>query len=435
MITGLAFYAWGEPKYVVVLIISCAIDYAAGLLMNRFDSRQKIRTLFLIASLTMNLGLLSVFKYGSFAVQSLNGFFGLSLTDPHLPLPVGISFFTFQSMSYTIDLYRRKIGVQKNPVSFCAYVTMFPQIVAGPIVRYSDVAEELDSKKVSLDGISEGIALFVKGLSKKVLLANSVGELWAVVKAYDYSKMSAAIAWVGIIAFAFQIYFDFSGYSDMAVGLGRMMGFHFPQNFDHPYESHSVSEFWRRWHITLGSWFRSYVYIPLGGNRRGMFRTLCNLMITWALTGLWHGADWNFVLWGLYFGLLICAEKLCLGDALKKLPGFLSAAYTLTAVLFGWVLFETDSLSECFAYVKAMLGLTGNAGDRNDLYLLGSYGIILAACLLLSTSAFDRMLTKLKSVRPNTIAVSVPFAELAALLLCTIYLIDSTYNPFLYFRF
>ncbi|MDE6746714.1 MAG: MBOAT family protein, partial [Oscillospiraceae bacterium] len=333
--------------YVVHILFSTLIDYTEGRIMAKFDDSPAKRRACLIVSVCMNVGLLAIFKYSDFLIDTINGIFRSNITNPvilankaindvynfglsesRVALPIGISFYTFQSMSYTIDLYLRNIKVQKSFVSFSSYVTLFPQIVAGPIVRYEDVAAELDERTVNINKISEGICKFVKGLAKKVLLANNIGIIWTQIKAMDYGEISAATAWIGILAFTFQIYFDFSGYSDMAVGLGKMLGFNFPKNFDHPYLSKSVSEFWRRWHITLGTWFREYVYIPLGGNRKGKGKTIRNLLIVWGLTGLWHGASWNFILWGLYFGVLIVIERLGWGNVLKKLPAAVSMLYT-----------------------------------------------------------------------------------------------------------
>lgn len=293
---GLLFYAWGEPTYLWVMIASSLVDYAAGIYIDRSDKKGKKR-LALIISMCVDLGFLFVFKYSGFAVNVFNSVFGTNFDAPDLPLPIGISFYTFQSMSYTIDIYLGKVKVQKNFISYLTYVSLFPQLVAGPIVRYEEVAAEIENRPSNVDSFGEGAGLFIKGLAKKVLLANNIGMLWTQVKAMDYSQISVLTAWLGILAFTFQIYFDFSGYSDMARGLGRIFGFNFPVNFDHPYQSRSISEFWRRWHITLGAWFRSYVYIPLGGNRKGKFRTYRNLAIVWILTGFWHGASFNFIFW------------------------------------------------------------------------------------------------------------------------------------------
>lgn len=454
LITGLLFYAWGEPFYVVIMLLSTAIDYTAGRFMDKYDSDQKKRRIALIVSVCMNVGLLAVFKYSDFIFDSINGAFGLSLQNPVLmlnrslnrllplglnerrvELPIGISFYTFQSMSYTIDLYLRNITVQKSFLNFASYVSLFPQIVAGPIVRYDEVSKELDMRRVNVIKISSGVGLFVKGLAKKVLLANRVGLIWTEIKSLDYGTLSAAGAWLGIIAFAFQIYFDFSGYSDMAMGLGRMMGFEFPKNFDHPYISRSVSEFWRRWHITLGSWFRSYVYIPLGGNRKGKWRTFLNLLIVWGLTGLWHGASWNFILWGLYFGILIIIERAGGGKILEKLPGALSAIWTFLLVLFGWVLFDTETIGGAAGYIGAMFGGGGVLIDNFVKDLLISNGLLLAVCAMLSAGLGERLIAGLNKRRPAFTEIAAVPVKIVTLLICTAYLVSSEYNPFLYFRF
>lgn len=435
LISGLFFYAWGEPKYIVIMILSTTIDYTAGRLMDYFDKSPKKRTAFLLVSVIMNLGLLAVFKYSSFIITTVNSIFGTAIPDPQLPLPIGISFYTFQSMSYTIDLYLRNIKVQKNFISFTSYVSLFPQIVAGPIVRYEEVAKEIDDREVNVSLVSIGIGKFMKGLAKKVLLANNIGLIWTQVKAMDYGEISAATAWIGILAFTFQIYFDFSGYSDMAIGLGKMLGFNFPVNFDHPYMSRSISEFWRRWHMTLGGWFRSYVYIPLGGNRKGLGSTIFNLFVVWALTGLWHGSSWNFVLWGLYFGVLIALERFGWGKILEKLPKILSSLYTFVLVVFGWVLFDTNTLTDAWNYFKAMFGATGIAADTTSQYLFASNVVIFAVCIFASTDYFTKIVDKIKEKKEVVYKYAAPVIQLGVLVICTAYLVDATYNPFLYFRF
>lgn len=453
-ITGLLFYAWGEPFYVCLMLFSTAIDYTAGRLMAKYDDDNKKRKICLIVSVCMNVGLLAIFKYSDFFIDSFNGVFGTSVTNPvvlvnkalnslypfglnekRVELPIGISFYTFQSMSYTIDLYLRNIKVQKSFLNFASYVSLFPQIVAGPIVRYEDVANELESRTVNIAKISAGIGLFVKGLAKKVLLANNIGMVWTQIKAMDYSTISVATAWLGIIAFAFQIYFDFSGYSDMATGLGKMLGFEFPKNFDHPYISKSISEFWRRWHITLGSWFRSYVYIPLGGNRNGNFKTYRNLFITWALTGLWHGASWNFILWGLFFGVLIIIERLGFGKILEKLPSAVSMLYTFVMVLFGWVLFDTDTLADAGRYYAAMFGAGGSLVDSYARYTIASNAVMLVLCILISGGLGSRLISFCEEKNKRASAVAGVAVKIGGLLICTAYLVGATYNPFLYFRF
>ena len=435
-LAGLLFYAWGEPVYLWIMVLSTLIDYTAGFVMSVFDHKPKIRTLCLLVSVVLNVGLLSIFKYSGFFVSTVNSLFGLSIDIPNIILPIGISFYTFQSMSYTIDLYMRNIPVQKNPITFATYVTLFPQIVAGPIVRYADVQNEIDSRTISIDLVGEGVAIFVKGLAKKILLANNIGALWSVVKAQPIEELPVLTAWLGILAFTFQIYFDFSGYSDMAVGLGKVLGFNFPQNFNFPYVSKSISEFWRRWHITLGTWFREYVYIPLGGNRKGLPRTLINLFITWMLTGFWHGASWNFVLWGVYFGIIIILERLFLGKWLKKIPAFLQIAYSFILVVFGWVMFEFDKLSNVFAFFKAMFGGNGTGlSDSNTGYYFVSYIVIFILCIFLSIDTSKKLFDNFKAKFPKISQVIIPVLIVALLIVCTAYLVDATYNPFLYFRF
>ncbi|HIS69141.1 MAG TPA: MBOAT family protein [Candidatus Gallacutalibacter stercoravium] len=436
LLTGLVFYGWGEPVYIIIMIISIFIDYSAGRIMDHFSEKPAIRKAVLLVSVVMNLGLLGVFKYSSFFISNINALFGTSLTDPQLPLPIGISFYTFQSMSYSIDLYRRQIPVQKNIINFGAYVTMFPQLVAGPIVRYEDVHRELNHRTITTDKIADGVYQFIVGLAKKVLLANNLGFLWTTIKALPVHEISPATAWIGILAFTFQIYFDFSGYSDMAIGMGKMMGFHFPQNFNLPYISKSISEFWRRWHITLGSWFREYVYIPLGGNRKGMKRTVINLLIVWTLTGFWHGASWNFLLWGLYFGVIIVAERLFLGKLLQKLPGFVQIFYSFFLVVLGWVLFEFVNLPDVWNYLGAMFGANGTPFiDTSFLYYLKSNLVVFALAIIISSGIVQKGYAILEQKGNWLVRYVTPVACILVFLLCTAYLVDSTYNPFLYFRF
>lgn len=435
-LSGVIFYAWGEPYYVFLMLLTIAIDYTAGLLIERFRDDRKKKLLFLVVSVVLNLGFLGLFKYGSFVVQNINGLFGVQLMDPKLALPIGISFYTFQAMSYTIDLYRGNIKVQRNIIHFAAYVTMFPQLIAGPIVRYSDVEKELAVREINTDSMADGISCFIRGLAKKVLLANNIGAVWTVVKAMDVETLPTLTAWVGILAFTFQIYYDFSGYSDMAVGLGRMLGFHFPQNFDHPYLSKSITEFWRRWHITLGAWFRSYVYIPMGGNRNGTWRTICNLAVVWLLTGLWHGASWNFVLWGVYFGLFIILEKFVWGKGLLKLPNCIQWLYSFLVVVFGWVLFEMNSPAQIGGFFTAMVGLNG-AGFANSqsFYLLLTNLVMFFLCAVGSTTVLRRVGNSMEERMPGgcrflkTVGLMVLFG------ICICYLVTSSYNPFLYFNF
>ena len=444
LVSGLLFYAWGEPIYVLAMILSTFIDYTAGSLIDKYDDKPKIRTICLIVSLVMNIGLLGTFKYLGFLINSVNGWFVLSIPNPNLPLPIGISFFTFQSMSYTIDLYRRNIKVQKSAVSFMAFVTLFPQIVAGPIVRYEDVQNELDNRSVTEKMLGDGISRFITGLGKKVLIANNIGMLWTQVKGMDYGELSAVTAWLGILAFTFQIYFDFSGYSDMAIGLGKMMGFNFPENFNYPYMSHSISEFWRRWHITLGAWFRSYIYIPLGGNRKGLPRTIINLLIVWAVTGIWHGASWNFMLWGVYFGVLIIIERLFMGKVLEKIPSFFSWLYTFVLVVFGWVMFEAvdtsivnigEMFGQMFTYIGAMFGANGTVMDNTATFAIVNYGVMFAVCILGSSDMFKNAAEYIRKKAPEWVQYGFPVAQTAVMLASIAYITTSSYNPFLYFNF
>lgn len=431
LISGLFFYAWGEPVYVLLMLLTTVVDYTAGRIIDRFDLNNKIRTAALLSSLIINLGILFTFKYSGFFA----GMFGIELKK--LPLPVGISFYTFQSISYTIDMYMRRIKVQKNFINYAAYVTLFPQIVAGPIVRYEDIQNEINGRKINIYCLGEGAGIFIKGLAKKVLLANNIGLLWTEIKGMNYSEISVLTAWLGIIAFTFQIYYDFSGYSDMAVGLGKMLGFNFPENFRHPYISRSISEFWRRWHITLGSWFRSYVYIPLGGNRKGKLKTLRNLLIVWGLTGLWHGASWNFILWGLYFGVIIIAEKIFLGKYLEKVNPVLSIFYSFLLVVLGWVLFDTNSIGDAFSYYSAMFFGNGIFIDSSGLFELKNYAVILILCILGCGGLAGKLINRLhRNITASRLVYAVmPVVQTAALLVCTAYLADAGYNPFLYFRF
>lgn len=431
-LTGLLFYAWGEPVYVLIMLLSTAIDYCAGRLMDRFDSNKNIRKATLLVSVVMNLSLLGIFKYGSFFIGSVNGIFGSAIPDPGLPLPIGISFFTFQSMSYTIDLYRRNIKVQKNFIDFAAFVTMFPQIVAGPIVRYEDVSAQLACRRIDLRSMSDGITRFVCGMCKKVLIANSIGALWTDVKAQDYASMPAATAWLGIAAFTLQIYFDFSGYSDMAIGLGKMLGFDFPENFRYPYNSKSIAEFWRRWHITLGDWFKSYVYFPLGGSRGSTAATIRNTLIVWLLTGLWHGASWNFILWGLYYGVLIILEKFVFRRLLERTPSALRHILTMLVVVFGWVIFEITSPASELEFVKAMLGFGGSFANSFTLNALHNYAVTFIAAIAISTGIPLKICKKLPEKRADTLSL---VGEAAGMTACIACLVDSGYNPFLYFNF
>jgi len=436
-IGGLIFYAWGEPFYVFVLIISVLFDYFLGLAMHRFDDKPKARKAAMITSIVMNLSLLGLFKYGGFVADNINILVGRELFNIDLPLPIGISFYTFQTLSYTIDLYRRRIKVQKNPINFAAFVTMFPQVVAGPIVRYEDIANELDKRKINLDMIYEGICRFVLGLGKKVLLANNIGLLWATVKTMEVSSMSVATAWLGVMAFTFQIYFDFSGYSDMAIGLGKMIGFRFPENFNYPYSSHSISEFWRRWHMTLGNWCKNYVYFPMGGSKKGLHRTVINLAAVWLLTGIWHGASWNFVLWGVLMGVFVVLEKLFLGKILARLPWFLSNIYTMIVVMLLWPIFELPTLSDTVSFIGVMFGSGGNRFfiDQQAAYMIMNYGVMFVICILACSEFPKDLMIAVRRRCPVLVDYGTIPVIAAIFVLCTAYLVNAGYNPFLYFNF
>ena len=440
LISGLFFYAWGEPIYVFVLIASTMIDYFAGLVIYKAGDRQALRKLALVISMVMNLSLLGFFKYSNFIIENINNIFGTHYGSPTSLLPIGISFFTFQSMSYTIDLYQKNISVQKNPITFAAFVTLFPQIVAGPIVRYEDVAAELNERVIDIDLIWEGVLRFAVGLGKKVLIANNIGVVWTNVKAMDLSELPVATAWLGIAAYTLQIYFDFSGYSDMAIGLGAILGFHFPENFNYPYIATSVTDFWHRWHISLSTWFKEYVYIPLGGNRKGLARQILNILIVWTLTGIWHGAGWNFLFWGLWFALFLILEKLFLGELLKNAPVVFGRAYTLTVVLISWVFFALESPGEILAYLQAMFGMNG-VGPVNSLamFLSNEYLVLLVIALVACLPLGSRLVHALKSSKTGPAMALYRLGEkvipAVLLLLSVAYIVDASYNPFLYFRF
>lgn len=436
---SLIFYAWGEPVYVVLMLFSTVSDYIHGRLI---DARRGTRAAkgLLISSLTINLLLLGFFKYADFLIRSFNAVAGTAVHLLEPGLPVGISFYTFQTMSYAIDVYRGEAKAQKNLLDFAVYVTMFPQLVAGPIVKYRQTEKQLHERRPDWTSIGCGARRFVCGLAKKVLLANHIGLLWSTVRELDYGSISVLTAWIGILAFALQIYFDFSGYSDMAIGLGAVMGFTFPENFNYPYISGSVTEFWRRWHISLSSWFKEYVYIPLGGNRRGLPTQIRNILIVWMLTGIWHGAGWNFLLWGLWFAVFLILEKMFLGRILGELPGFLGHVYTLVVVLISWVIFELGSAGGIAGYLGAMFGAGERAlWDRQALYLGREYLVLLILCCIAATPLFAGLAGRLEKSRTGYSMALYELGELtvsAVLLLLSItYVVEASYNPFLYFRF
>ena len=432
IVFSLLFYAWGEPIYVGLMIFSTVLDYCCGLAVEKYRGTPKAK-IGLLVSVIVNLSLLCLFKYTDFFIGTLNGIFGCSIPLLNLPLPIGISFYTFQTMSYTIDVYRGDAKVQKNIISFGAYVSLFPQLIAGPIVRYQTVADQMDVRTHSFDMFSDGVKRFVCGLGKKVLLANNIGLLRNAV--FESESLTVVSAWLGIIAFAFQIYFDFSGYSDMAVGLGKMFGFEFLENFDYPYCASSITDFWRRWHISMGTWFRDYVYIPLGGNRKGFAVQLRNIAVVWLLTGFWHGASWNYVLWGVFYGVILIIEKFFLLDKLKKTPAFVGHVYALLCVAVGWVLFAFEDLSDGIVCLKAMFGGAAFC-DGAAVYNLLSYLPLLALCAAASVPLGSKLYRRLNEKCAAGIMTAADAMGIAAVAgLSTAYLISGSYNPFLYFRF
>ena len=428
LLSSLVFYGWGEPKLLFLMIFTIVLFWGCGLAMGRAGERQKI--VWLLVSVVISVALLGLFKYADFFIGSFNSLTGLGIPMLRLALPVGISFYTFQCLSYTIDVYRGQVPPQKNILSFGAYVSMFPQLIAGPIVRYSDIARQLEHRTHSWEQGLCGMRRFLVGLSKKVILADNFALLIKLFR--ESGEKSVLFYWLYALAFLFNIYFDFSGYSDMAIGLGRIFGFDFPENFNYPYLSKSVTEFWRRWHMTLGSWFRDYVYIPMGGNRVSRGRWVFNILTVWMLTGLWHGAAWNFVVWGLFFGVMLMIEKWV--PALQKLPGLLRHGYVLLAVIFSFVLFNAESLSMAAGDLAGLLGLGGVPLITDPaLYYLKSYGVLFAAGILGSTPVVKQSACRLENTTVGKILEPVVLAVL--LLVCTAYLVDGSFSPFLYFRF
>lgn len=445
LIISLFFYAWGEPVYVYLMIFSILINYLFGLLMESAKGKSHLRKIFLVLAILVNLGILGYYKYSSFFIENVNALFGLDIANEPLPLPIGISFFTFQAMSYVIDVYRKDSKVQNNILDFALYIALFPPLIAGPIIRYNTIAEQLKKRVHSVELFSDGVRRFIIGLGKKVIIANPLGEIADMIFSTNATDLSVTTAWIGIIAYTLQIYFDFSGYSDMAIGLGKMFGFKFLENFNYPYIARSVSEFWRRWHISLSSWFRDYVYIPLGGNRKGPWKTYRNLLIVWTVTGFWHGASWTFMAWGFYYGIIICIERLGFGKVIDRMWRPVQHVYVLFLVMIGWVFFRADNFTYSIEYLKTMFGLNGTAlidgtafGHIHD----STYLVVLA--IVCSIPIYPWIVKKLDNVMENgnrNIALSVvryvggPFLYFALFLLVTMFLVNSTYNPFIYFRF
>ncbi|MCU9814096.1 MBOAT family protein [Paraclostridium sp. AKS73] len=433
IIFSLAFYAWGEPVWIFLLIFSSLVDYGHGLFIEKYRGT-KLAKIGLLSSICINLGLLITFKYSAFLYENLNTIFNLSLEMPKFSLPIGISFYTFQTLSYTVDVYKGDVKAQKNFSKFLMYVSLYHQLVAGPIVRYSDVEEEIESRVITVENFSRGISRFTIGLAKKVLIANVAGQFVTQYMNSDLSSITVLEAWFGIAMFTIQIYFDFSGYSDMAIGLGKMFGFTYMENFNYPYISKSATEFWRRWHISLGSFFRDYVYIPLGGNRKNI---IFNLFVVWFLTGIWHGASWNFILWGLYFGILVYLEKKILFRVLNKIPKIFSHIYLIVALLVGWTLFYFTDVNRAFEYIKILFGFTNNEFTNNELKLVFTnniYWILIA--IVASTPIYPYLKQYIGQSRIKIFGQVVEvLLNVVIMICCTSMLIASSYNPFLYFRF
>lgn len=426
LLISLMFYSWGEPKYFLIMVASIFVDYFISRGIEKSRNNKKVSIALLSISIVFNLGILFFFKYFNFFLENVNNILGLSLKYVKITLPLGISFYTFQTMSYTIDVFLGKVKAEKDIINFGAFVCLFPQLIAGPIVKYTDINVELKHRKIDMKQIQDGIELFILGLGSKVLIANNIGAFWSEIEGKGFVGLGIVIAWISVLAFAFQIYFDFSGYSLMAIGLGKILGFNFPRNFNYPYISKSITEFWRRWHITLGSWFKEYVYIPLGGNRVGRLRLYINLFIVWFLTGFWHGASYNFILWGLYFFILISIEKAVLLKFLEK-HKIISHIYSIFFILLGWAIFAVVDLGQLKILLKEMFSVSKN---NQWIYYLRNYGITFIIATVFSTPIVKNIYNKvIKSDILNTFILMIIF------LLCIAYLVDATYNPFLYFRF
>ncbi len=420
LIFSLIFYAWGEPIYIFLMLFETLINYICANIV--FKHNKKI---FLIITIILNILVIGFFKYSDFLIDIINNIFNLNIENLNIGLPIGISFFTFQGMSYVIDVYRKEVKPEKNYFTLLTYISMFPQLIAGPIVRYETVRNELKNRKITFDNFSLGMVRFLKGLYKKVLLANIIGSLFEIIS-NDISSISLLTAWLGSLAFTLQIYFDFSGYSDMAIGLGKMLGFNFLENFNFPYIAVSITDFWRRWHISLSTWFKDYVYIPLGGSKKGVKRTIINLLIVWLLTGIWHGADYNFIIWGLYYGILLIIEKFVLKNIIDKFPKVLKHIYTMFFVLIGWVIFSITDINNLILYLSKMFDFT-NILDNNFIYYISNYGIIILVGIILSL--------KINIKENKLLNIVKPFVFIILFIITVSFIVSDSYNPFLYFRF
>lgn len=438
LLCSLIFYAWGEPIYVLLMIFSIVFNYLAGLQMEGMGQLglKKRRKGVFVFTVVVDIAILCFFKYYGFALTNINGLLHTSIPIKNLALPIGISFYTFQILSYVIDVYWENVPAQHNIIDFGAYISMFPQLIAGPIVRYEDIQKQLKRRKLSLQKFSDGAAWFIRGLAKKVLLANNIGMLFDDVFAIEAASRPALTTILGVIAYTFQIYFDFSGYSDMAIGLGKMMGFEFVRNFEHPYISTSITEFWRRWHISLGTWFREYVYIPMGGNRVSIPKHIRNILVVWILTGFWHGAAWNFVLWGLYYGVLLLIEKYILGRVLNKIPRVIRHIYTIILFVYGWLIFSSETLKDIGQNTASIFGKFGQGfANANTGYLLTTNLVLLILCVFCSLPIAGKLLDRLQGSGNRIAHVAAVVIYVLIFAASFAYLVNATYNPFLYFKF
>jgi len=434
LIFSLIFYAWGEPIYILLMFFSSIVDYTNGLLLKRTTNKRK-RQLILIESLIVNLGLLGFFKYSDFLIENINTLLNLNITKLNLPLPIGISFYTFQTMSYTIDVYRKEVPAEKNFINFMSYVSMFPQLIAGPIVRYETIHKELNKREISFNNFTAGFIRFLEGLFKKVIIANTLGALFLEIST-NYEIYSSLTLFMGLLAFSFQIFFDFSGYSDMAIGIGKMLGFNYLENFNYPYISKSITEFWRRWHISLSSFFKDYVYIPLGGSRCSKLKNIRNIFIVWLLTGFWHGASWNYLIWGIYFGIILLIEKFILKDFLEKLPNILKHTYSIILILIGWLIFAFEKFDVLKAFTTKLIGINTKLYSSDTIFFLKNYFLIFVIAILFSTPIGKIIKEKIEKSKYKGFFGIIMFISYLLLFIITIsFLVSDTYNPFLYFRF
>lgn len=440
-LSSLIFYAWGEPVYIILMMVSVLVSYTGGILIERFrqEGNNRKAKAAMAVCVAVSLALLAFFKYADFAVKTVNSLLDAGIGMLQLALPIGISFYTFQTISYMVDVYRGEAAAQKNLISYAAYVAMFPQLIAGPIVQYKTIDAQLRTRRETVEQVADGIRRFMVGLGKKVLLANNIGGLWETIGAVDPMELPVLTAWMGLAAYTLQIYLDFSAYSDMAIGLGHMFGFRFLENFNYPYISKSITEFWHRWHISLSTWFREYVYIPLGGNRTGLWRHIRNILVVWLLTGIWHGASWNFVFWGLYYGILLLAEKFIFGRYLTKLPALFQHIYCMFFVMVGWNLFAFDDMGNGIKFLKSLFGFYGQTFLNEDtVYLLYNHMVLLILCILGSTRLPKKAGKWIEKRLENRVVLQSATQNMfyaVVFLLSVAWLVDATFNPFLYFRF